>query len=69
MALYRIDNNKSGVFLGIYQAETPRLALDAMARDAGYENYANLCFTLDWVEYDAISDLSVLEVREDRTNA
>jgi hypothetical protein len=67
MALYEIENIRTGVLLGIYQAETERLALDVMAQDAGYEDYAQLCFTLDWVEYDAECDLSVTELRG-RTN-
>jgi hypothetical protein len=64
MSLYRIDNGRTGAFLGIYQAEDERRSLDAMAQAAGYENYAQLCFTLEWVEYDAISDLVITEVRE-----
>jgi hypothetical protein len=37
---YRIENVRSGADLGIYEGDTPAQALDAMARDAGYEDYA-----------------------------
>ena len=37
---YRIDNTISGLCLGEYAAETESAALDAMARDAGYSDYA-----------------------------
>ena len=37
---YRIENTRSGIILGDYEAETKEAALDAMARDAGYADYA-----------------------------
>ena len=37
---YRIENTRSGIVLGEYDAESKSDALDAMARDAGYRNYA-----------------------------
>ena len=43
MALYEIFNIISGTSLGEYIAENPSDALDAMARDAGYKNYADAC--------------------------
>ena len=40
MTRYRISNRNSGIVLGIYAGETVAAALDAMARDAGYRDYA-----------------------------
>jgi hypothetical protein len=40
--LYRIENTHSGIVLGDYEAESAAEALDAMARDAGYQDYADL---------------------------
>lgn len=37
---YRIENSSSSVVLGYYKATTEADALDAMARDAGYADYA-----------------------------
>ena len=39
---YHIIQTVSGVDLGYYEGQTPDEALDAMARDAGYENYDHL---------------------------
>ena len=43
MALYRIENTRSGVVLGEYEGDTAENALDTMARDAGYADYAACC--------------------------
>lgn len=43
MNYYRITNADSGVVLGIYLAEDSDHALDTMARDAGYTDYAHAC--------------------------
>ena len=43
MNTYKITNNVSGADLGTYEAEGWTQALDAMARDAGYESYQVLC--------------------------
>lgn len=43
MALYRIENARSGVVLGEYDGDTAEEALNAMARDAGYADYAKSC--------------------------
>ena len=43
MTIFRIENTTSGVILGDYEAATASDALDAMARDAGYADYADCC--------------------------
>jgi len=43
MTKYTIENTASGVVLGTYEAESAKAALDAMARDAGYADYAACC--------------------------
>jgi hypothetical protein len=40
---YTIANTHSGVILGVFYCETEANALDMMAEDAGYDNYAALC--------------------------
>ncbi len=40
--LYRIENTRSGVVLGDYEAEDAVSALDTFAREAGYQDYAHL---------------------------
>jgi len=42
MATYRIANTISGVVMGDYQGATEAEALDAMARDMGGKNYAEI---------------------------
>lgn len=39
---YTIENAHSGIVLGTYEAASEHGALDAMARDAGYGDYADL---------------------------
>lgn len=39
---FRIENRESGADLGIYQGSDEDDALDAMARDAGYDEYDHL---------------------------
>ena len=39
---YKIENTTSGLIMGIYEADSEKAALDAMARDAGYDDYADL---------------------------
>lgn len=43
MSTYRIENTLSGFVLGDYVAESKDEALDALARDAGYRDYAESC--------------------------
>lgn len=40
MTSYTIENTVSGMILGTYEGATEAEALDAMARDAGYADYA-----------------------------
>lgn len=39
---YAITQPETGVLLGIYAADSEAAALDAMARDAGYTDYASI---------------------------
>ena len=43
MKSWQIDQTVSGLDLGIYLGETKDEALDAMAVDAGYDSYDELC--------------------------
>lgn len=43
MTIYQIENTRSGIILGTYEANTEAEALDAMARDAGYASYIEAC--------------------------
>ena len=38
---YQIENVHSGVVLGDYEADSAAQALDKMAQDAGYKDYAD----------------------------
>ena len=40
---YQLSNKNSGLDLGIYDATTEAAALDAMAADAGYKDFAASC--------------------------
>lgn len=42
MPRYQITNTASGAYLGEYEADSEDAALDAMARDAGYADYASI---------------------------
>ena len=54
MATYRIENTSSGVILGEYEGVSEAEALDAMARYAGYSDYAAACIVAP-VDDDEIS--------------
>lgn len=43
MQIFKIENTISGVVLGEYEAADVAAALDVMARDAGYTDYAAAC--------------------------
>ena len=43
MSKFQIENTLSGIVFGEYEGETSAEALDAFARDAGYENFAAAC--------------------------
>lgn len=59
MTAYQITNRISGADLGEYDGETVEQALDAMARDAGYDDYADL---LDRVPGSDRDELKIEEV-------
>lgn len=40
---YQIENLYSGHVFGIYEGGSKKEALDALARDAGYEDYEDMC--------------------------
>ena len=40
---YEISNSTSGLVLGTYDGTDEGAALDALARDAGYESYSDAC--------------------------
>lgn len=43
MSKFLITNAICGVELGVFEGATEAEALDAMARDAGYKDYAECC--------------------------
>ena len=68
MNTYQITNLTSGLDLGTYRAETPRLAIDVMARHAGYADFVGFLTIYDADERPtiekAIADLAVVEVSQ-----
>jgi len=40
---YHIYNSVSGLDMGVYDGDSPDDAKDALARDAGYDDYASAC--------------------------
>ena len=47
MKKYQIENTNSAVIFGVYEAESKEMALEELAKDAGYATYAEA--------YDAFS--------------
>lgn len=42
MTKFQIENTMTGAFLGVYEGADEAAALDAMAQDAGYADYADV---------------------------
>ena len=40
MKKYQIENTNSGIIFGVYEAESEDMALEELAKDAGYATYA-----------------------------
>lgn len=59
MAHYQIENHVSGLVLGVYEGRDEHDALDALARDAGYDDYEDCCRATG-----SDSDLTVTVVSE-----
>lgn len=60
MKTFRIENTRSGLVLGDYVAADEDSALDVMAQDAGYANFAAACEAVPGRE----EDYAVTEVAE-----
>jgi hypothetical protein len=43
MTTWQITNTRSGIVFGEYEGDTPEAALEALAQDAGYSDYAEMC--------------------------
>ena len=56
--LFKITNKISGHVLGLYAATTESQALDIMAQDAGYTDYAECCQVTGSVG----DDMQVIEI-------
>ena len=50
---FNICNKVSGVDLGDYEGADKAEAMDAMAKDAGYKDYRDMCATTDPEDLDA----------------
>lgn len=62
MATFSITNRSSGLCIGDYQGRNADDAIDAMARDAGYDSQAHAAATLGTTVAALRADLIVVEV-------
>ena len=62
MSRYKISNKSSGLVLGTFEAEDENSALDEMARDAGYQDHADVAKQLDRNLDDLREELIVTEL-------
>jgi hypothetical protein len=69
MTTYRISNRTSGADLGTYNADSPEEALNAMARDAGYDDFTENCDVVGLSIGEATRDLVIVELDETPTAA
>ena len=70
MSAYSIQSNVTGLHLGTYEADSREAALDAMARDAGYTDYAHACGNAEPHETEAAAaELTITEIVEMGTDA
>jgi hypothetical protein len=60
-SMYRIENKKSGLDLGIYHGRTEGEALEALAKEAGYATYQDMC---EVGEVPAEDELRLTEMEE-----
>lgn len=61
MTSYNITSRSTGHDFGTFQAETTWGAVEAYARDAGYQSFAALCGALGLTEDEATDDIRVTE--------
>ncbi len=66
MATFVVHNKLTGVVFGVYRAGSREAALDAVARDAGYESYKAACAVTG--DLDTIEAFYVGKVYDINTN-
>lgn len=62
MSLHCIHNRESGEFLGVQRGETKEEAIEAAARDAGYESLEEACDVTGQTIEEAMEELLVEEI-------